>query len=329
MPTQKYTKINPTSAKVDLRKNSFPTLTPISWGQNAVDNAASVNLDSSGIYDAASNTVWFRGGSASQTIVGRKGAANKVDGGDGNDSIIGGDLADWLYGSGGNDSLNGGGGDDRLSGGDGNDTVLGGTGNDFIFGDAGNDSLRGGDGNDTMNGGTGNDNINGDAGNDVLFAGDGNDAASGGNGADFVYGDAGNDRLFGNDGNDTLVGGVGADTLNGGRGRDAFVFNLGDSTVNESDTIEGFALGFDKLWIDWANYATTVIPRAPLVVDIKQVGKNAELTFNFNADNSGIDYRMILKDFSVASLGTGATFQKNLTEMFVVYDASKVTYPNA
>lgn len=329
MPTQSYTKINLTNGNVQLRRNSFPTLSTITWGSTAANNSESVNLATSGIYDAASNTVWFLGGADAQTITGRSTAVNKADGGDGNDTITGGGLADWLYGSGGNDSLKGGGGDDRLSGGIGADTVLGEAGADFIYGDDGNDSLSGGSGNDTMNGGAGNDNMNGDAGTDVLFGGDNDDIVNGGDGADFIYGDAGNDRLLGGNDNvaDTLVGGTGADTLNGGRGQDAFVFNKGDSTVEAFDTIESFALGFDKIWIDWANYETTVTQSAPLIVDIKQEGKDAALTFNFDANNSGIDYKMILKGFSVATLGTGATFQQNLTNMFVVYDASDVTYP--
>ncbi len=328
MPTQRYTKINVTEAKVQLRKNSYPTLEPIKWGTFASDNSRTVNLDTAGTYDAASNTVWFLGGTDKQVITGRKNAINKVDGAGGNDTITGGDLNDWLYGGDGDDSLSGGAGDDRLSGGAGNDTVSGGAGNDFIYGDDGNDSLLGDAGNDTLNGGLGSDTMDGGKGADVLFGGDGNDSMNGGDDADILYGDAGNDKLFGDAGNDTLVGGTGADTLTGGRGRDAFVFNLGDSNDNQPDTITDFALGFDKLWIDWANYSTTVIPRAPLVVGITQKGNDAELTFNFNADKTGVDYRIILKSFSVNSLGTGATFQKNITDMFTLFDASKVTYPN-
>ena len=330
MPSISYTKIVKRRSDVQLKKNSYATLPPIDWRgfESGPSNQLVVDLNKDGVYDDKTNSVWFLGSTNSQRITGRKSATNNVDGGAGNDTIIGGDLVDWLYGSDGNDSLSGGGGNDRISGGKDNDTILGGAGMDLLYGDAGNDSLDGGDGNDTLTGGDGSDIMKGGAGQDVIFADAGNDTIDGGDGADILYGGSGNDRISGGGGQfgDTIVGGAGADTLNGGRGKDEFVFNQGDSTVENSDTIESFALGSDILWIDWANYTTTVTQSAPLVVDIKQVGTNAELTFNFNAKNSGIDYRMILKDFSVASLGTGTTFQRNLTDMFYVFDASKVSY---
>ena len=59
---------------------------------------------------------------------------NRLNGTDGNDSIIGGDEDDILFGLEGHDTIEGLGGDDTLFGGAGVDTLIGGTGADtFLF----------------------------------------------------------------------------------------------------------------------------------------------------------------------------------------------------
>ncbi|MBY6030049.1 type I secretion C-terminal target domain-containing protein, partial [Halomonas sp. DP8Y7-1] len=60
------------------------------------------------------------------------GAANTLDGGEGDDLLIGGAGADTLIGGVGNDTLIGGKGNDTLQGGDGDDVLAGGKGNDII-----------------------------------------------------------------------------------------------------------------------------------------------------------------------------------------------------
>lgn len=114
---------------------------------------------------------------------------DRLEGGDGDDSLFGDAGDDRLLGEDGNDFLDGHHGDDQLSGGDGDDTLLGGLGNDQLYGDGGNDSLNGGDGDDILLGHEGNDILVGGAGNDQ-FSGwaasgkSGIDVWNGGDGAD-------------------------------------------------------------------------------------------------------------------------------------------------
>lgn len=99
----------------------------------------------------------------------------RIDGGDGDDTIIGTNL------------------NDTLSGGRGDDSIAANGGNDQISGDAGNDTITGGAGGDHIDGGGGNDNIRGSTGRDVLIGGDGSDTLIGGAGADQIFGGNGID----------------------------------------------------------------------------------------------------------------------------------------
>lgn len=103
----------------------------------------------------------------------------KIDGTNGNDTLLGTRFSDEIDGDAGRDILRGRGGNDRLDG-DG--------GNDSLWGDDGNDSLEGDDGNDRLSGG---------AGRDRLEGGDGDDVLTGGRGADVFEFDRtdGNDRI--------------------------------------------------------------------------------------------------------------------------------------
>ena len=78
----------------------------------------------------------------------------------------------------------------RMEGNDGDDTLIGGQGNDTLVGEAGIDRLRGGLGNDLAIGGVSIDSINGEGGNDTLFGGDGTDTLVG-DGSDTISGDEG------------------------------------------------------------------------------------------------------------------------------------------
>jgi len=326
-----FIKFKVTNQKVELWRVVNPTLGLISWGDETPNNNATMNVN---ISDVRENEAWLLGGNSSQIINGLKDLTNNIDGGAGNDTINGGNKIDWLYGNTGNDQLNGGGDADRLSGGAGRDTLSGGSGDDFLFGDDDGDSLVGGDGSDTIYAGEGNDTISGDgswrfAGNDIIFGGNGNDSASGGNGNDYLAGEAGNDTLDGNAGNDTIVGGLGSDVLTGAAGNDAFVFRLEHAKEGATiftDTITDFEFGADKIWLDWANYETSVTRQKPLNVVVSQSGVNTELNFDFVGNGVGVDYRIRLSNFDASTLGTGSTLQTNLNKMFILYDQRAVTY---
>lgn len=80
-----------------------------------------------------------------------------------------------LYGYGGDDTLVGSSLAEKLDGGDGNDTVSGGGGSDTLYGGAGNDLLAGDDGDDAIGGSGGNDTLIGGLGSDTLYGGSGKD----------------------------------------------------------------------------------------------------------------------------------------------------------
>ncbi len=174
----------------------------------------------------------------------------RLEGGNGNDTLIGsqgddtldgGASTDRLKGGNGNDLLEGGTGADSINGENGNDTVLGGDLNDTLAGD-GADTLAGDAGNDSLGGGLGNDLLNGGAGNDTARGGDGDDIANGGDGNDSLLGESGLDSLNGNAGDDTLDGGRNNDVINGGDGNDKIRGDHGDDTINGGigdDTING------------------------------------------------------------------------------------------
>jgi Ca2+-binding RTX toxin-like protein len=183
--------------------------------------------------------------------------ANRLDGGDANDTLAGGDGADTLLGGLGNDSLNGGLGADSLMGGAGDDRYSVDNAADVLVEalNEGNDRVDSAvswalganfeslylTGGEDLNG-TGNalnNTLVGNTGNNILDAGDGNDRLTGGEGLD---------TLVGGIGNDTLTGGLGADLLTGGAGRDVFSFALlGESDPGNPDIIADFIRGTDKL----------------------------------------------------------------------------------
>ena len=84
-------------------------------------------------------------------------AADRMDGRDGNDTILSLGGNDTVAGGNGNDRINAGLGNDNVRGGDGDDRMLGAAGADRLFGDAGNDLLDGGAGIDRLTGGAGGD----------------------------------------------------------------------------------------------------------------------------------------------------------------------------
>jgi len=180
------------------------------------------------------------------------------------DRVWGGNDNDTFWGGAGNDVIEGGGGNDVALGGDGNDIVTDLSGADILKGGPGNDALDGGVGNDILLGGDGQDFLNGAANDNQTFAGPGNDFVIAGQGADSVLGDDGDDWMQGGPGPDLLTGDHGApflddpaelrpgnDILIGQGGDDTYGAEGGDDVMTSSTSIEGFvgAAGFD-----WATH---------------------------------------------------------------------------
>ncbi len=191
------------------------------------------------------------------------------------EGLTGTKFADTLLGNNSDNVLTGGDGNDVLTGYDGNDTLNGNSGNDTLTGDAGNDTLNGDAGNDLLFGGTGAD---------ALFGGDGSDTISyaaalsgliaslansdintqdaagdtysqieniiGSSFDDYVYGNSADNVIDGGDGNDILKGYAGNDHLIGNRGDDVFVFNTALNATTNVDSVQGFNVADDVIWLD-------------------------------------------------------------------------------
>jgi Ca2+-binding RTX toxin-like protein len=177
---------------------------------------------------------------------------DRIDGGNGDDSIISGPGDDIIEGGSGSDFINSGSGNNRVNGGDGNDFVISEEGANEIRGGNGDDRIGGGAGPSRLFGDNGKDNVFGSFVDDILSGGEDDDVVSGFTGNDQVFGDGGNDRVSGDQGNDSVFGGFGddiligadtfspqplvglgeIDTLTGDQGRDTFTLGtvLADGT---------------------------------------------------------------------------------------------------
>jgi Ca2+-binding RTX toxin-like protein len=192
------------------------------------------------------------GGAGGDLVTGST-AANRLDGGDGDDTLVGGDGDDALVGGNGSDRVDystatagvtldltvgtasGQGADtlttvenvtgtafgDSITGSASANAVASGAGDDLVKAGDGADTVNGGDGTDTVSGGGGSDRVKGGSGDDSVKGGGGNDDLAGGKGNDAVKGGKGNDVLKGAAGNDTLAGGKGNDDCSGGPGTDS------------------------------------------------------------------------------------------------------------
>jgi Ca2+-binding RTX toxin-like protein len=140
------------------------------------------------------------------------GVAEKIHGGDGDDTIFGAHTV-----------IFGGGGDDHVWGAP---LIYGGDGDDYLADDAAcrPSEIHGGPGNDTIEAGS----AVGPSASDPYPLwedcprGTDNDLAYGDGGNDQVAGGDNNDRLYGGPGRDDFYGGFGADACWGGPGRDRF-----------------------------------------------------------------------------------------------------------
>lgn len=204
----------------------------------------------------------------------RLGAAARVDGGRGDDTLVGSRARDLLDGGLGTDSVIGGEGRDSLSdaGGDG-DLLDGGPGTDGLDlstrrdgarVDLGADVARSAGERDAIprienvTGGRGDDVLIGDslanelrsfAGRDTLVGRAGADFLNcksairrscrlrGGDAGDLIFGSAGPDVLIGAAGEDTLAAGPGRDRLVGGRGRDLLEGGRGGDSLIARDRL--------------------------------------------------------------------------------------------
>jgi Ca2+-binding RTX toxin-like protein len=155
------------------------------------------------------------------------------NGTDGADRVFGGNDNDTFWGGKGNDIIEGNGGDDVALGGDGNDIITDLGGADVPKGGPGNDAIDAGIGDDIPMGNDGADFINAGANDNETFAGEGTDFVIAGQGADAVFGDGGDDWIEGGTGQDLLQGDHGApffdDPGEAAPGNDIFVGQVGEN----------------------------------------------------------------------------------------------------
>ena len=124
------------------------------------------------------------GGAGNDTLGGRAGVANVLDGGAGVDTATYAGRADGVAANLdglANDGATG--ENDQLIG---FEALAGGNGNDFLTGSPAGNTLSGGPGNDVLDGGDGADSLSGQDGNDQLTGGSGVDGYAGGEGDDNV-----------------------------------------------------------------------------------------------------------------------------------------------
>jgi Ca2+-binding RTX toxin-like protein len=233
----------------------------------------------------------------------------------------------------------------RIEGGNGNDTIFAGGGDDTVYGGGGADVLREAAGIAALFGGAGDDRIylagatatggladGGDGGNDLIGAGDnaaawqfdltagmavsagklhslaGFEAAVGGSRDDSLIGDAGANGLFGGNGADQLSGGGGRDTLTGGAGGDVFVFRAGDGGSGAAaDVVTDFGLGHDVIdltafgglvWRDAADF----VPGGGQVRQVDVAGP--DLVLQIDGDGDAVtDLEIVLQNSTAISVG--------------------------
>jgi len=188
---------------------------------------------------------YLDGGAGNDTLIG-DGGADEIYGDSGDDVLIGdangvaeefhgadflggGDGNDRLFGYGKDDTLIGGAGDDLLEG-DSSDVAFDRHGNDFLDGEEGADLLKGDGGADTLFGGADNDQLFGDS-DDTPLANQGDDYLDGEEGDDYLRAYAGNDTVFGGDGNDQVLAEAGDDYVDGQGGDDIISGGSGDDTL--------------------------------------------------------------------------------------------------
>ena len=166
-----------------------------------------------------------------ETVDPNTGAAENIDGEEGNDLIFGGAGADGLTGGAGQNILVG--DEGMVSFATNGDRIKVATTNNHL---GANDQLLSGDGDDVILGGFGEDKINGGGGNDDILGDNGSLNYTGSVLTTITSEDPSNgsaDTIDGADGNDTIIGGTGADTITGGLDTNII---LGDQGLIRFDT---------------------------------------------------------------------------------------------
>lgn len=213
------------------------------------------------------------GNELANVITGTDAAANWIEAGEGNDTLIGGTRNDILDGQGGINLMSGGLGDDLYYIADNNQLIVENEEegrdaivmqqafnvqlgenieNQYVLTPSQNPgsfitSLLGAfnvTGNGLSNRLTGSDGANtlmGLDGDDTIASHGGADSLDGGEGNDSLLGGAGNDTLIGGAGNDLLNGGSGNDSMNGGTGDDIYVIDSTSDLVIE--VVDGLEYG--------------------------------------------------------------------------------------
>ena len=268
-------------------------------------------------------------GGSGADILTSSGFWDDVFGGSGDDTIVATGNGAWIFGGTGNDTITGsdeGWLTERLDGGDGDDTIDGGGGDDDIIGGAGDDSLTGGTGADWFYfwEGHGTDTIhdyNLEEGDQIHLryfdqtitweqlsgkiteVKDENDVVTGvqidlsdwGGGTIILNGITSVDdvtedmfvidQIVGSDDvDDTLEGGTSDDTMTGGTGADTFVFSedSGSDTITDFSTTEGDKIdlsGFDVA-ITWEQLqaAMTQVEDDPDTTDVDETATVIDLS---------------------------------------------------
>src|SRR4051794_22282294 len=239
-----------TGAPVPASSALVPPIAPLTGIGAVDDDAATIDCDENQLLLLMPDgTVQYRArnnidpaGINGQSVYNGTAAADKVYGGNDNDTF---------WGGAGNDRIEGNGGDDVALGGDGNDIITDLDGADTHKGGPGNDAIDLGPGDDISMGGDGQDFINGGANDNESFAGPGNDYVIAGQGADAVFGDGGDDWIEGGTGQDLLQGDHGApffdDPAELAPGNDIF---LGQAGENDYDAEGGDDLMAQNAAID-------------------------------------------------------------------------------
>jgi Ca2+-binding RTX toxin-like protein len=188
----------------------------------------------------------------------------------GADRVYGGNDNDTFWGDAGNDKIEGNGGDDVALGGEGNDIITDLSGADVLKGGPGNDAIDSGIGDDITMGGEGQDVVNGGANDNEHFAGPGNDFVIAGQGADTVFGDSGDDWIQGGSGQDLLQGDHGAaffdDPGQTKPGNDVMIGQVGENDYDSEggDDIMAQNAAIDRNagsgGFDWAIHQYNTIP---------------------------------------------------------------------
>ena len=241
------------------------------------------------------------------------------------DRVYGGNDNDTFWGGPGNDVIEGNGGDDVALGGDGNDIITDLDGADVLKGGPGNDAIDAGPGNDIVLGGDGQDFTNGGANDNETFAGPGNDFVIAGLGADAVFGDGGDDWIEGGSGQDLLQGDHGApffnDPAQAAPGNDIMIGQVGENDYDAEggDDIMSANAAIDRFagagGFDWAIHQYDTVA-ADDDMKINQVLAGLPLPVIVNRDrwqeteaNSGSAFNDSIKgDDAVPSLLGGAGF---------------------